>query len=69
MDRRQNAIAHFEGLIRDTDQVLPACSPTLKAELEAEREYYTLAIEALRTPQRTETQEALLRITQKPREF
>lgn len=63
------AIAYFEKVIRDMDQVLPACSPTLKAELEAEREYYTLAIEALRTPDLTETQRALLRIAREPREF
>ena len=61
MDRRQNAIAHFEKVIRDTDQVLPHCSEALRAELLEQRGYYELALEALRTPERTETQE--------PREF
>ena len=63
------AIAYFEKVIRDTDQVLPHCSEALRAELREQRGYYELALEALRTPQRTETQEALLRIAQKPRGF
>lgn len=69
MDRRQNAIAYFKKVIRDTDQVLPHCSEALRAELLEQRGYYELAAEALRTPEPTETQEALLRIAQKPREF
>lgn len=69
MDRRQNAIAHFEGLIRDTDRVLPHCSEALRAELLEQRGYYELAAEALRTSEPTEAQEALLRIAREPREF
>ena len=48
MDRCQHAIAYFEGLIRDTDQVLPHCSEALRAELLERRGYYELALEALR---------------------
>lgn len=69
MDRRQNAIAHFETLIRDTDRVLPHCSEALRAELLEQRGYYELALVALRKPELTGTQEALLCIAQKPRRF
>lgn len=68
MDKNKT-IAYFEKVIRDTDQVLPHCSEALRAELLEQRGYYELALEALRPPQRTETQEALLRIAQKPRRF
>lgn len=68
MDKNK-AIAYFEMVIRDTDQVLPHCSEALRAELLEQREYYELALEALRTPELTGTQEALLRIAREPREF
>lgn len=68
MDKNK-AIAYFEKVIRDTDQVLPHCSEALRGELLEQRGYYELALVALRTPQRTETQEALLRIAREPREF
>lgn len=48
MEQKEKAIAHFEGLIRDTDQVLPHCSEALRAELLEQRGYYELALEALR---------------------
>ena len=69
MEQEEKAIAHFEGLIRDTDQVLPHCSEALRAELLEQRGHYELALEALRKPELTGTQEALLRIAQKPRGF
>ena len=64
MDRRQNAIAHFEGLIRDTDQVLPHCSEALRAELLEQRGYYELALEALRPAPSDEplTREQLMQV-------
>nr|WP_087380831.1 hypothetical protein [Flavonifractor sp. An135] len=69
MEQKEKAIAHFEKVIRDTDQVLPHCSESLRAELLEQRGYYELALEALRTPQLTGTQEALLRIAREPRMF
>ena len=68
MDKNK-AIAYFEKVIRDTDQVLPHCSEALRAELLEQRGHYELALVALRTPELTGTQEALLRIAQKPRGF
>ena len=56
MDKNK-AISYFEKVIRDTDQVLPHCSEALRAELLEQRGYYELALEALRTPQRTEDRE------------
>ena len=47
MEKAQEAISYLEGLIRDTDLVIPACSPELRRKLEAQREYYELAVEAL----------------------
>ena len=47
MDKNK-AIAYFEMVIRDTDQVLPHCSEALRAELLEQRGYYELALEALR---------------------
>ena len=47
MEKVQEAISYLEGLIRDTDLVIPACSPELRRKLEAQREYYELAVEAL----------------------
>lgn len=47
MEKEQEAIVYLEGLIRDTDLVIPACSPELRRKLEAQREYYELAVEAL----------------------
>lgn len=69
MEQKEKAIAHFEGLIRDTDQVLPHCSEALRAELLEQRGYYELAAEALRTSEPTEAQQALLRIAREPRKF
>lgn len=54
MEKEQEAIAYLEGLIRDTDLVIPACSPELRRKLEAQREYYELAVEALRQTLKTE---------------
>ena len=64
MDRRQNAIAHFETLIRDTDRVLPHCSEALRAELLEQRGYYELALEALRPTPSDEplTREQLMQV-------
>ncbi len=47
MDKTK-AIAYFEKVIRETDQVLPHCSEALCAELLEQRGYYELALEALR---------------------
>ena len=64
MDRRQNAIAHFEKVIRDTDQVLPHCSEALRAELLEQRGYYELALVALRPTPSDEplTREQLMQV-------
>ena len=51
MDKNK-AIAYFEKVIRDTDQVLPHCSEALRAELLEQRGYYELALEALRPEER-----------------
>ncbi len=54
MENTQAAIAHLEGLIRDTNRVLPICSPELRRQLEEQRGYYELAAAALRGTERPE---------------
>lgn len=64
MEQKEKAIAHFEGLIRDTDQVLPHCSEALRAELLEQRGYYELALESLRPAPSDEplTREQLMQV-------
>lgn len=63
MDKNK-AIAYFEKVIRDADQVLPHCSEALRAELLEQRGYYELALEALRPAPSDEplTREQLMQV-------
>lgn len=42
------AIAYFEDAIRESDEIIADCTPALQAELEEQKGYFAVALEAMR---------------------
>ena len=48
MNEITTAIAYFEDAMRETDEIIEDCSPALRAELDEQKEHFTVGVEVLR---------------------
>lgn len=44
----EKAISYFEDAILESDEIMAGCSPMLKAELEAQKKHFEVALQAMR---------------------
>jgi len=48
MNKHDKAIKYFEEAIQESDEIIADCSPALQAELNKQKQHFTLALSALR---------------------
>ena len=48
MSEFERAITYFEDAVRESDEIIKDCSPTLQAELNEQKQHFITGLEALR---------------------